>query len=989
LATPLALTAAGTKAGSPSDDSGRLTRSSGASSLAHSRTVARIGLQVAEALAYAHTSGFLHRAIKPSNILLDAAGTAWVTDFGLAKAAEEGEDLTQTGDIIGTIRYLPPERFDGRSDARGDVYSVGATHYELLTLRPLFEETERPRLIERVLGSEPILPRQTDRHIPRDLETIILKTIEKDPARRYATADQMAEDLRRFLEDEPVLARPPSALYHLRKFARRHKALVGGAAATVVALALGLVGTILFAVGEARQCGVAEQNAQQAMTHEREALFQTYRARLAAAVSALAAHDVEDAERQLDAAPKELRGWEWRHVCSRLDDSASVIDLPTGGSGFLVPGRDRLRIGIVSPDGMRLTDLDGGVDSTLPLRAKNPREVTAAETRLGLRIAVRSGPGVCDLFDDAGRCVGRVENPDVEQFGPVAMSPDGTRLASPWRQGNWVRLAVFDATSGKRTVACEGHVGEIWSFAFSPDGTRLASGGQDETARLLDSDIGTLLVTFRGHASRVVSVAFSPDGTRLLTTSADGTACQWDVATGREVEPPYERHVGLVTAAAYSPDGRWVASAGSERTVRVWQARGQQDGAVLHGHTGNAIAVAFAPDGRWLASLSHTSALDFQGWRPSGDNTVRVWEADPQATLPVLRGHTGSIYPVTFRPDGRWIASGGWDNTVRLWDAATGAPCAELHHPGVVHGLAYGPDGKWLVTAIMTDNRLRFWDVATARLRREIELPAGKLRSVTVRPDGRRLAASARVTDGHRLHVCDVESGRSLFSTTGSVRAYSPDWRWLAVVNADEKILVLLDGETHEIAAQFRGHEGSIRSAAFSPDVRRLATCSQDRTVRVWPIDGGACQVLRGHTDDVFAVTFHPDGTRLASAGRDRAVWLWDLARGEEVARLGGHTSFVFSLAFSPDGATLASGSEDNTVRLWDTAPLKVRYQARREAEARRPEADRLVEALWPQKNDAAEVVDALRADRAMGEPLRHAAQLAVLRRAMPPGSGK
>ena len=153
----------------------------------------------------------------------------------------------------------------------------------------------------------------------------------------------------------------------------------------------------------------------------------------------------------------------------------------------------------------------------------------------------------------------------------------------------------------------------------------------------------------------------------------------------------------------------------------------------------------------------------------------------------------------------------------------------------------------------------------------------------------------------------------------------------------------------------------------------------------MWPIDGGACQVLRGHTDDVFAVAFHPDGTRLASAGRDRAVWLWDLARGEEVARLGGHTSNVWSLAFSPDGATLVSGSEDTTVRLWDTAPLKVRYGARREAAALRPEAERLVEQLWRQKNDPAEVAEAVRTDPALSEPLRHAALRAVLRRALPP----
>jgi WD40 repeat protein len=365
---------------------------------------------------------------------------------------------------------------------------------------------------------------------------------------------------------------------------------------------------------------------------------------------------------------------------------------------------------------------------------------------------------------------------------------------------------------------------------------------------------------------------------------------------------------------------------------------------------------------------------------------VRVWDVDPRATLPVLRGPTRAIYPVAFSPDGRWIASGDWENKLRLWDAATGEPCATLPHPGVVWAFAFGPDGAWLMGGKDEDNRLRVWDVVTARVRRGIELPGGKLRSVSVRPDGRRVAATTfDPQDKFHLHVCDLASGERLFSAEGWALAYSPDGRWLAALSADGKSLLLLDARTHETAARFQGHELQVHKVAFSPDGRRLASCSSDRTVRLWEIDSGACRMLRGHTDEVFAVAFHPDGTRLATGGHDGAVWLWDVERGEEVARLPGHTGFVWSLAFSPDGKTLASGSGDGTVRLWDTAPPKTRYQARRAAEALRPEAERLVEGLWGQKKDPSEVVESVRADQALSEPLRQAALRAVLRRAVPP----
>ena len=482
--------------------------------------------------------GLVHRDIKPSNLLLDHAGVVWIADFGLAKGDEDG--LTHTGDILGTLRYMAPERFRGEGDARADIYALGTTLYELLTLRPAYDESDRLKLIEQIKNEEPPRPRSLDSQIPRDLETIVLKSIEKDPTARYQSAEAMGEDLGRFLADEPIRARQVSAAERFGRWARRNKVIAVLGGLLIGVLLFVTVGSLLVASRFARLAESEREAKDRAVTANLEALRRGEAERWEAlsrqhgrcGERALQLQNVDATRRSLDLTPPEHRNWEWRHFASQLDLAQTVL---RGSEGPILDVA-------FSPDGRRVAccSRDGAV---------RVWDVQTGQTLVTLR------------EHDQGA---------DQAYYRVLFTADGLRLITTGTDHN---LRIWDVATGTVIHVLRGHSDEIYTIDITRDGTRIASGSNDSTVRLWDARTGECTAVVRAHREKIYDVAFRPDGRRLASASQDMIAGIWDAKTGAEVVT-LRGHTACVRALTYSPDGEILATGAMfpDNSVRLWNA---------------------------------------------------------------------------------------------------------------------------------------------------------------------------------------------------------------------------------------------------------------------------------------------------------------------------------------------------------------------------------------------------------------------------------
>jgi len=853
------------------------------------RRSAQLVEALARAIAEAHRLGIIHRDLKPSNILLAADGTPKITDFGLAKSLATDMGLTRTDSILGSPGYMAPEQAEGRTrevGPRADIYSLGAILYELLTGRPPFRAATVLQTLEQVKRAEPVPPSRLTADVPRDLETIALKCLAKEPMKRYESAQALAEDLRRFQSGESIQARRTSTLERTWRWGKRNPVVAGAVGSTAAALVAVAVLAMLYA--------------------DRQARYARGHAEATTKITRLA----EDLDQERRGLKLSLAESNHRLIVLNLERGRFACEQGTIGPGLLwmvESLRAATEAGDSSWQHAARANLSAWSRFYPKLRAVFSSGIVSslAFSPDGKTVLIGTEDKAARLWDAAsGQPVGQ-PLPHQGRVLAVAFSPDGRAVLTA---GDDKTARLWDAATGQPIGQPLEHEGRVFAVAFSPDGKTVLTGSEDHTSRIWNIatclPIGQPLV----HQNSIRAVAFSPDGKTVLTGSEDTTARLWDIASRQPIGQPLGHRAGIF-AAAFSPDGKTVLTGSEDTTARLWNAAtGQPIGQPLS-HHGRVFAVAFSPDGKTVLTGGE-------------DKEARLWDAATERPLGQPLEHQDIIRAVAFNPDGKTVLTGGEDTTARLWDVTSGQPIGQpLEHPNSVLAVVFSPDGKTVLTG-SEDHTARLWDAATARPIGQPLVHQNWVFAVAFSPDGRTVLTGS---EDKTARLWDAATGQPfgqplVHQNWVFAVAFSPDGRTV-LTGSEDKTARLWDATLGQPLGQPLEHRGSVRGVAFNSKGRTVLTQTEDQTARLWDITSGQPigQPL-GLRCGIFAAAFSPDGKTVLTGSEDHTARLWDAATGRPIGQPLNHRGSVRAVAFSPDGKAVLTGSEDKTARLWDAA---------------------------------------------------------------------
>ncbi len=943
------------------------------------RDAAALLAKLARAIHHAHQHGILHRDLKPANILMDAQGEPHLTDFGLARLLEFESQLTRTRAVLGTPAYVAPEQAAG---GRGplttavDIYGLGALFYHALTGQPPFAGGTTLETIRQVLGQEPRRPSFWKEQVDRDLETICLKCLEKQPQQRYASADALAQDLDRWQRGEPIMARPSTLPERAIKWVRRHptgSALMATAFLALVTIAIG--STVLnFRITAAND--KAEARAEQLRRHLIQ-LNVNSGVKLVEEADLLGSLLWFSEALRLDVGPPNVEERHHYRFGSLLRQTPVLEQLWFhGGSVYSAEySPDGRRVVTASYDSTaRVWDAVTGLPITPPLRHQS--NVTAAVfSSTGLHVAT---------FSDDGTA--RVWNPATGQSVTPALRHEASGEKYPLAPGfgfspdeQWLVTAghsaaqVWKIATGQATGPPLKHKGTVNHAAFSPNGRHILTASDDRTLALWmvpDETTASLApLQFWEHRGAVKGAWFSPDGQHIATVCDDWTASLWHMAKQESVFPPI-RHGAPIFQCVFSADGRRLLTASFDNTARVWDATTGRPLSPPLKHRAGLTMARFSPDDRKVVTATYA-------------NVAQVWDALTGEAIGPRFHHAGFVLSAVFSPDGERILTASHDKTIRQWRLAgnEGAQ-SRVSHGAPVTRATLSPDGRLLLTA-SHDRTSRLWDAATGQLIDTPGLLDNPVRDASFSPDGQRVVACGNAN----AHVCDLSVPRQpklILGHQGIVwtAKFSPDSLRLVTASSDgtARVWNAITGEPIGAALQ---HEKTVESAEFSPDGRRVVTASLDQTARLWDARTGqpvAAPMM--HDCRVYRARFNPDGTRLVTCCLDATLFaryaqVWNATNGHAAAPRLNHQDGVLDACFSPDGRWVATAGEDNAARIWHAEtgqPLTpwLRHENQVNTVAFSPEGRRLVTA----SNDGTARVWDVATGEPLGPPLQHEGQV-------------